>query len=134
MFSGGFVSPAPLTLICSWTVSPTTASELLNTAVTLGDSANATSFPVNAINAPSKTALRIRDPYIDISMNHQPCPPTSRHRHGVRPRRHQVAPALPRPSSIPTVSLLDVRALVLLFPLPLRPPAHSDRAPFLMAR
>jgi hypothetical protein len=39
--SGGIASPGPVTLICSSTVSPTTVSELLNTAVTLGESANA---------------------------------------------------------------------------------------------
>src|SRR6266446_1065875 len=132
MFSGGFVSPAPLTLICNWTISPTTASELLNTAVTFGESANATSFPVNAINAPSKTAMGIRGPYIDISINHQPCPPTSRYRHGVWPCVHQVARALPRPSSTAKATLLDVGSFDLPFPLRPRRSAHSYRATFLI--
>ena len=39
--SGGRASPGPVTLIWSSTVSPTVASELLKTAVTLGESANA---------------------------------------------------------------------------------------------
>src|SRR5438132_5144451 len=132
MFSGGFVSPAPLTLICNWTISPTTASKLLNTAVTFSESANATSFPVNAINAPSKTAMGIRGPYIDISINHQPCPPTSRYRHGVWPCVHQVARALPRPSSTAKATLLDVGSFDLPFPLRLRRSAHSYRATFLI--
>src|SRR4029450_5247255 len=41
MFSGSFASREPLTLICNSTISPTTASELLKTAVTLGESASA---------------------------------------------------------------------------------------------
>src|SRR6266404_2926093 len=132
MFSGGFVSPAPLTLICNWTISPTTASELLNTAIMFGESANATSFHVNPINAPSKTAMGIRGPYIDISINHQPCPPTSRYRHGVWPCVHQVARALPRPSSTAKATLLDVGSFDLPFPLRPRRSAHSYRATFLI--
>src|SRR5207249_1606514 len=131
MFSGGFESPAPVTLICNWTISPTTASELLNTAVTFGESANATAFPANAINTPSKTAMGIRDPYIDISINHQPCPPTSRYRHGAQPCVHQVARALPRPSSNAKATLLDARSFDLPFPVRPRRSAHSYRVIFL---
>jgi len=39
--SGGRASPGPVTLICNSTVSPTVTSELLKTAVTLGESARA---------------------------------------------------------------------------------------------
>ena len=70
MFSGGCAFPAPVTLICNSTIWPTTASELLKTAVTLGGSANARLSSANAINAPSKTAMGIRDRCIDISINH----------------------------------------------------------------
>src|SRR6266487_811720 len=134
MFSGGFVSPAPLTLICNWTISPTTASELLNTAVTFGESANATSFPANAINTPTKTAMGIRDPYIDISINHQPWLPTSRYRHGAQSCVHRVAPALLRPSSIVKATLLDVRSFDFPFPLRPRRSARSYRAASLIRR
>src|SRR5882724_1672745 len=132
MFSGGFESPAPLTLICNWTISPTTASELLNTAVTFGEAANATAFPANAINTPSKTAMGIRDPYIDISINHQLCPPTSRYRHGAQPCVHQVARALPRPSSNAKATLLDVRSFDLPFPVRPRQSPLFYRAIFLI--
>ena len=66
MFSGGLASLALLSLICNWTVSPIAASELLNTAVTLGESANAASLPANAISAASKTIAESRTRYIDM--------------------------------------------------------------------
>ena len=65
MSSGGLASREPLTLICNSTISPTTASELLKTAVTLGESANARPFPAIAISAASKIVIS-RDRYIDI--------------------------------------------------------------------
>jgi hypothetical protein len=66
-------------LICNSTISPTTASELLKTAVTLGESASTRSFPANAISAASQAVIsRERD--IDmfnqtLNLKHQ----TSRH-------------------------------------------------------
>src|ERR1700720_105756 len=70
MFWGGFASPAPLTLICNCTASPTATSELLRTAVTLGESANTWPTSQNAIRAQIKTKKRGR--YIDNSINYQP--------------------------------------------------------------
>jgi hypothetical protein len=52
-------------LICSSTVSPTTASELLNTAVTLGGSARANCAAAIAANATNKIRQRI-----DISISY----------------------------------------------------------------
>ena len=54
--SGGRASPGPVTLIWSSTVSPTVASELLKTAVTLGESANANWMHASI----TKVAVKIR--------------------------------------------------------------------------
>ena len=54
--SGGRASPGPVTLICSSTVSPTVTSELLKTAVTLGESARANCMHPSV----TKPAIKIR--------------------------------------------------------------------------
>src|SRR5437762_13537989 len=80
----------------------------------------------------TKTAIQDRDPDIDISINHQLCPPTSRYRHGARPCVHQVARALLRPSSTAKATLRDVRSFDLPFPVRPRRSAHSYQ-PILLA-
>src|ERR1043166_2192454 len=45
---GGLTFDEPLTLICNWTICPTAVLELLNTAVTLGPSAQTGSAATNA--------------------------------------------------------------------------------------
>src|SRR5947208_11438863 len=130
MFSGASALRAPVTRICNCTVAPTAASELLKTAVTPDEAADALSVSKNATSA-TKTAIENRDPDIDISINHQLCPPTSRYRHGAQRCVHQVARALLRPSSTAKVTLLDVRSFDLPFPVRPRRSAHSYQAIFL---
>src|SRR5580765_2529271 len=69
--SGGRASPGPVTLICRSTVSPTVTSELLNTAVTLGESARA----ICAMAITAKNASKIRRCItFPSTTNHQPLP------------------------------------------------------------
>src|SRR6266404_6333160 len=101
--SGTFALWAPLTLICSCTVWPTSGCESLNTAVTLGDAAKAVDANVETISAkPILKSFRS----IDISyLSAGGLLParlglTSHYRHGVSPCVHQAARVVPRPSLI----------------------------------
>src|ERR1700730_3190651 len=128
IFSGASALRLPLTLICNCTVSPTAASELLSTAVTLGESANAHTTTKNP-SVPTKSARQTvrprRLPFMQtfalkIDMGNQPSTfsvPTSRYRHGARPCVHQVGRAPLHLSSIgralqPGVRSFDLPSLL----------------------
>ena len=118
----------PVTLICNCTVSPTAASELLSTAVALGESANAHTTTKNP-SVPTKSARQAvrprRVPFMQtsafkIDIGNQPSTfsvPTSRYRHGAWPCVHQVGRAPLHLSSIgrapqPGVRSFDLPSLV----------------------
>src|SRR5262249_28134838 len=118
--SGGRASPGPVTLICSSTVSPTAASELLRTAVTLGVSA----CRICALATRAIATSKIRQ-CMEISANYQPSALTSRYRHDALLCVHQVGLAPLRLSLIQAAPAPGVRSSDLLSPVLPRPPARS---------
>src|SRR5436190_440999 len=121
--SGGRASPGPVTLICRSTVSPTVASELLKTAVTLGESALAIRAIASTANNASKIRRFMRCPSTTNLV------PTNRYRHDALLCVHQVGLGPLRLSSIQAAPTPGVHSFRLLSPVqPRQPFAHFYRA------
>src|SRR6266508_4383549 len=133
--SGASAPRAPVTRISKCTVSPSAASELFKTAVTLGGSACANCAP--AITP--RTANNLRQ-CMRISISYQfstinlSGPLTSPYRHGALLCVHQVELAPPRLSSIPEAPRPGVRSSGPPSPVQLRQPARSYLAVFVICR
>src|SRR5438477_12975318 len=100
IFSGASAPRAPATRISKCTVSPTAASELFKTAVTLGESAYASCALAKTPRTANNLRQCVRISFYQLStINSRGF--TSPYRHGALLCVHQVEPAPPRLSSIP---------------------------------
>ena len=113
--SGRDALDEPTTLICNWTGRPTTVSELVRTAVTLGSAANSFSRETNhqatmmsACTKARRLSLRGNSDWLFIKCFARV--PTSPYRHDARPCVHQVARVVLRLSSIATEARLVSRS------------------------
>src|SRR5436305_529229 len=127
IFSGASAPRAPATRISKCTVSPTAASELFKTAVTLGESAYASCALAKTPRTANNLRQCVRISFYQLStINSRGF--TSPYRHGALLCVHQVEPAPPRLSSIPEALRPGVRSSDPPFRVRLRQAARSYQA------
>src|SRR6266508_1361529 len=133
--SGASAPRAPVTRISKCTVSPSAASELFKTAVTLGESACANCAPAITPRTANnlRQCMRISISY-QLSTINLSGPLTSPYRHGALLCVHQVEPAPPRLSWIPEAPRPGVRSSGPPSRVRLRQPARAYRAAFVICR
>src|SRR6266508_3675075 len=133
--SGASAPRAPVTRISKCTVSPSAASELFKTAVTLGESACANCAPAITPRTANnlRQCMRISISY-QLSTINLSGPLTSPYRHGALLCVHQVEPAPPRLSWIPEAPRPGVRSSGPPSRVRLRQPARSYQAAFVICR